>query len=102
MTKFLNHDFKKVCSEPRNRGLDTLIQKSIVENRKKLASLVSDGKHLWIKDVVDVNALMFALDQLHAYYGGASVSDEHWALAGYYAYQHLDFLDTELEKDEPQ
>lgn len=96
MTKFLSHDFKKICSEPRGTGLDALILQSVIDNRVKLRSLMADGNHEWIANIVDLNALMLALEQLCDYYGGGSVSEEQWILAGYYAYEHLMKLDQEL------
>jgi hypothetical protein len=96
MDKFLNHGFKKVCSEPRGHGLDVLIKQSVVDNKARLASLVSGGQHPWIENIVNFNALMLALDQLVEYYEGESMSEELWALAGYYAYKHFELLDAEL------
>jgi hypothetical protein len=96
MDKFLNHVFKKVCSEPRGHGMDALIKQSVVDNKEGLASLASSGQHAWIENIANVKALMLALDQLVSYYDGESISEEQWVLAGYYAYKHFELLDAEL------
>lgn len=99
MVKFSIHDFKKICSEPRGAGLDSLILQSVIGNAENLRSLVADGQYQWVEERFDIKALMLALDDLHNYYGGLDVSDERWALAGYYAYMHFQMLDKELASD---
>lgn len=100
MTIFLNHVFLKAFSEPRGRGLDALIKQSILENKGKFSDFVGGGRYDWFHHVVDVKALMLALDQLQDYYSGGDIKDEQWMLAAYYAYSHLKILDEELTKIE--
>lgn len=99
MTKFLNHVFSKVCSEPRGRGLDELIKQSVFENKENLSGLIEGGRHEWLQNVVDLKALMFALDQLNDYYSGRSIDEEQWTLAAYYSYSYFKIIDEELSKD---
>ncbi len=99
MRKFLSHNFKKICSEPRGSGIDEMIQQAIAENKTELATIVENGEHKWIENILDPKALMFALDQLYAYYDGEAISDEQWALAGYYAFKHFESLDLELTNE---
>lgn len=99
--KFMSHSFKKVCSEPRRGdGSDELIKMAVTQNLELLNRLAGSKNHAWISNFTNVSALFFALSQLQDYYSGNAINDEQWALAGYYAFMHLQALDIELLNSE--
>ena len=90
---FMTHAFKKICSEPRGRGLDELIKNAVIENTERLHRLVDNEDSEWVKNILNLNAIFFALSQLQNYYNGGNVSEEQWELASYYTYQKLTEID---------
>lgn len=76
--------------------MDDLIKEAVIENMDRLRRLVDNKDYEWIKNILNLNTMFFALSQLQNYYSGGNVSEEQWELASYYTYQKFTEIDEHL------